>query len=135
MKKDIEFPEVKGVQVAVIREKNEINEDIWTVYLINKNTFELTNILISSKGYGQNKSKEKQKTSVIRQHFDAIGANASAKIEPIDPAVFHLTNEYWVSYYAKQKLFDKKFIFVPDSIIKENLVYIPELDAEGILHS
>lgn len=35
MKKDIEFPVVKDIAVAVVSEKNELNEDIWNVYLIN----------------------------------------------------------------------------------------------------
>ncbi len=133
MKKDIDFPKVEGVYVAVVREMNELNQHEWRVYLINNNDFMLNNILVTSKGYGK-KDGEKQKTSIIRQHFDLVEANSYAVIEPIDPSVFHLFNEYWVSYYVDRKVFDKKFIFVPDTITEDNLVYIPQIEKEGILH-
>ena len=32
------------------------------------------------------------------------------------------------------QIFDKKFIFVPDSIVDENLISVPTLGLEGILH-
>ena len=51
------------------------------------------------------------------------------------PDVFHLNNEYWVSYFIGKQIFDKKFIFVPDSIIEKNIVTIPALGLEGILHA
>ncbi|MBY0425998.1 MAG: hypothetical protein K2Q22_10210 [Cytophagales bacterium] len=41
MIKDIEFPKVKGVSVAITRKINELNEPEWTVYLINKNDVDL----------------------------------------------------------------------------------------------
>ncbi len=56
-------------------------------------------------------------------------------IEPIDPGVFHLNNEYWVSYYIGSQIFDKRFVFVPDSIREENISFIKELEMEGVLHS
>jgi hypothetical protein len=55
-------------------------------------------------------------------------------VETIDPAVFHLFNEFWVSYYIGDTIYDKKFIFVPGSITESNLSYIPQLDMKGILH-
>jgi hypothetical protein len=56
-------------------------------------------------------------------------------IEPIDSAVFHLNNEYWVSYYIGSQIYDKKFVFVPDTICDENLTFIKILEREGVLHS
>jgi len=49
-------------------------------------------------------------------------------------ATFHLYSEYWVSYYIDGQIYDKKFIFVPDSITEENLIPIAQLGMEGILH-
>ena len=62
-------------------------------------------------------------------------AHSTALVEPIDPAVFHLNNEYWVSYYIGTQIYDKRFIFVPDTICEENLSFIPELELKGVLHS
>ncbi|HNP93983.1 MAG TPA: hypothetical protein PKJ63_00095 [Cyclobacteriaceae bacterium] len=129
---DIEFPEVKNVTVAIVKDETEDNP--WKVYLINKNQFPIENTLVSSKGYGE-KEGEKQKTSVLRHFLETVPANGSVLIEPIDPAVFHLNNEYWVSYYVGREIYDKRFVFVPDTIHENNLTFIKELDREGVLHS
>lgn len=134
MIKDIEIPEVKNVTIAIAR-KQAIGESAeWLVYLINNNTTSIDNTLVSSKGYGE-KNGEQQKTSVLRHYLDTIPAKGSMLIEPIDPALFHLNNEYWVSYYLQGKLFDKRFVFVPETICEENLTFIKELELEGVLHS
>lgn len=129
---DIEFPEVKNVTLAVIKDEDEASP--WKVYLINKNQFPIENTLVSSKGYGT-KEGEQQKTSVLRHFLETVPANQTALIEPIDPDVFHLTNEYWVSYYVGNSIYDKRFLFVPDAICEDNFTFIKELDKEGVLHS
>lgn len=132
--KDIAIPEVKHVTLAVVRKQNIDEGDEWKVYLINNNDLPITNTLVSSKGYGV-KDGEEQRTSILRHYLDTIESNAAVLIEPIDPAVFHLNNEYWVSYYIGKEIFDKRFVFVPESIKEENLTYIKELDMQGVLHS
>lgn len=134
MIRDIEIPEVKNVTVAIARKKQPGESDEWRVYLINKNSFPIENALVASKGYGV-KDGEEQQTSILRHFLETVAAESAALIEPIDPAVFHLNNEYWVSYYIGTKIFDKRFVFVPDSIHEDNITYIKELEMEGILHS
>jgi len=134
MMKDIKIPEVKNVTLAVARIKSAGESDEWKVYLINNNDFPIENTLVSSKGYGE-KDGEQQRTSILRHYLDTIAANASVLIEPIDPAVFHLNNEYWVSYYIGKQIFDKRFVFVPDAITEKNISFIKELEMEGVLHS
>ena len=102
--------------------------------LINANDYELSNTLVASKGYGVKDGVE-QKTSTLRHFLENVPPHSVAPVETIKPDVFHLNNEYWVSYYAQGKIFDKRFVFVPDSICEENLTFIKELDMEGILHS
>ncbi|TAF65151.1 MAG: hypothetical protein EAZ55_09355 [Cytophagales bacterium] len=136
MKKDIEFPTVEGIKVAIARQKNELNEVEWHVYLLNQNRFDIQNILITSKGYGlKEESGEQQRTSTLRHMFEQIEAHSFVNIERIDPSVFHLCSEYWVSYYVGNKIYDKKFVFLPDSIREENITQINMLELEGILHS
>jgi len=134
MIKDIKIPEVKNVTLAVARQTYLGQQDEWKVYLINNNDYPIENTLVASKGYGE-KDGEAQRTSVLRHFLDTIAANSTMLIEPIDPAVFHLNNEYWVSYYIGTQIFDKRFVFVPDSICEENISFIKELEMEGILHS
>ncbi|MEJ7643270.1 MAG: hypothetical protein WKF87_01630 [Chryseolinea sp.] len=134
MIKDIKIPEVKNVTLAVARKTHPDQPDEWKVYLINNNDYAIENTLVASKGYGE-KDGEAQRTSILRHFLDTIPASSSMVIESIDPAVFHLNNEYWVSYYIGTQIFDKRFVFVPDSIREENVSFIKELEMEGILHS
>jgi len=133
MIKDIQIPEVKNVTLAVVREGIKGLEE-WKVYLINNNEFPIENTLVASKGYGE-KEGEKQKTSTLRHFLETVPANGSTLIEPIDPSVFHLNNEYWVSYYIGSQIYDKRFLFVPDTICEKNVIFIKELEMEGVLHS
>lgn len=133
MKKDINFLPVEGVQIVIARKTNELNEHDWKVFVINQNDVAITNVFVTSKGYGQ-KNDEDQKTSTLRHFFTEIKTGGHEVVETIMPDVFHLNNEYWVSYFIGGQIFDKKFIFVPDSIVEENLVPIPALGLEGILH-
>lgn len=134
MRKDIKVPEVKNVTLAVTREVNKLNEAEWNVHLINRNEHDIENTLVASTGYGE-LNGEHQKTSTLRHFLETVPAKGTALIEPINSEIFHLNNEFWVSYYIEGKIYDKKFIFLPDTIKEENLIYIKELDMEGVLHS
>lgn len=134
MKKDIKFEPVKGVELAIVKKApDDSGEEAWFVYLINKNEMPLENVMVTSKGYGQ-KDGEHQKTSVLRHMFPLVGSGGAVLIEPIDRQVFHLNNEYWVSYFIGRQVYDKKYIFVPDTILEDNLSYIEELGLQGVLH-
>ncbi|GAB3980084.1 hypothetical protein GCM10028806_46850 [Spirosoma terrae] len=133
MKKDINFLPVEGVQIVIARKENEAGEYDWQVFLINQNDVPIKTVFVTSKGYGQ-KNEQEQKTSTLRHFFTEINPGAYEVVESIMPDVFHLNNEYWVSYFIGDQIFDKKFIFVPDSIVEENLVTVPALGLEGILH-
>ncbi len=133
MKKDIAFSPVTGVKLAIAKTETP-NGPEWAVYIINLNLIELSTVMITSKGYGI-LDGEKRKTSTPRHLIEELGAESVAKVEPIDPAVFSLTNEFWVSYYILDQIFDKKFIFTSGSFDPVNLRMIPEIGLEGILHS
>lgn len=133
MKRDINFLPVEGVQIAIARKANLLGDYDWQVFLVNRNNTPIHTVFVTSKGYGE-KDAEDQKTSTLRHFFTEISAGAYEVVETIMPDVFHLNNEYWVSYYIDNQIFDKKFIFVPDSIVEANLVQIPVLGLEGILH-
>ncbi len=133
MIKDIQVPEVRNVTLAIVKEGIKGLEE-WKVYLINNNEFPIENTLVASKGYGE-KEGEKQKTSTLRHFLETVPAKGSTLIEPIDSSVFHLNNEYWVSYYIGSQIYDKRFLFVPDTICEKNVIFIKELEMEGVLHS
>ena len=134
MIKDIKIPNVENVTLAVVREKDNLLQDEWRVHLINNNSFPLENALVTSSGYGE-KQGENQRTSTLRHFLQTVPAHGTSLIEPLDSKVLHLTNEYWVSYYVGSQIYDKKFLFVPDSICEANLTFIKVLNLEGVLHS
>jgi hypothetical protein len=135
MKKDIPFLPVEGIHIVIGCHKETPEEMIWRVFLINKNDVPIQNVFIRSKGYGMDVDGEKQETSTLRHHIPEVHPDDYAMVEPIDPQVFHLNNEYWVSYFIDNQIYDKKFIFVPDTIVESNLIYIPQINMEGILHT
>ena len=135
MKRDIEFLPVEGVKVAITRIFNEINQPEWNVVLINSNTVPISNVFVTSKGYGFDHEEKEQKTSTLRHFFNELLPQSHQLIEPITDEVFHLTNEYWVSYFIGDQIYDKKFIFVPDSITEHHVIRIHELETDGILHT
>ncbi|AII51669.1 MULTISPECIES: hypothetical protein [Hymenobacter] len=137
MKEDIKFDPVEGVTVAVVPEEAAATEEGkqgWLVYLINHNDYALQNVIVNSHGYGTQPDGEAVKTSTLRHVFAEVEARSAVPVEPIDPALFHLNNQYWVSYYRDAQIFDKKFIFVPDSIVPANLTPITLLGRDGVLH-
>lgn len=133
MKKDINFHPVTGVKMAIAKDIMEDKEE-WSVYIINQNLIELKTLMVTSKGYGMI-SGEKRDTSVLRHMIEELGPQCQAKVEPIDPNLFMLTHEFWVSYYIMDEIFDKKFIFVKGSMKKENVSFIPEINLYGVLHT
>ncbi|MDP5120328.1 MAG: hypothetical protein NWQ46_01940 [Spirosomaceae bacterium] len=132
MNKDIEFPSVKNVIVAVIPD-NEDLQSPWKVYLINTGSTIISNVMVTSTGFGKLKD-EMQKTSTLRYSFTEIKGNGFEQIELIDPSVFHLNNEYWISFWIDDKLFDKRYLFVPDSLSEQHFTEIPVIGEKGILH-
>jgi hypothetical protein len=69
----------------------------------------------------------------LRHFIGDVHPRSSVKVEAIDTQVFGLTNEYWLSYYVDGTIYDKKYIFLPESIVDENISKVPLLNKPGIL--
>lgn len=132
MIKDLPPNVVKDIAIAVALEKESVESKIWYVYVINLKNEPIENVLITSKGYGE-KDGELVKTSTLRHSFPVIEPNAFKLVEPIDEATFGLNNEYWLSYYIGREIFDKKFIFLPESIVDDNFIKLPILNKPGVM--
>ena len=130
MKSDLKIPVVKGVEVVALKRNDD--EQLWDIVVINRNSYPLENVLIASKGYGDIDG-EKQETSILRHRIENLPPNSYAKIEPIQKEVFHLTNEYWVSYFFNSQMYDRKYLFPSDSIQSEKALKIHGFDFIGIV--
>jgi len=132
MIKDIEYPEVKDIAIAIVREEAENGDQGWNVYLLNLRNELIDGVLVSSKGYGM-VNGEDVKTSTLRHFLDELKPNTATRIEPIMEDVFRLSNEYWVSFYINKIIYDKKFIFLPETIKDEYFTLIPLLNKRGVM--
>lgn len=125
------YRRVEDVAVAVVPEE-EKGEEVWRVYLINFKDDPISNILVNSKGYGE-KDERHVKTGTLRQFFDEIEPKSFVMIEFISKELFSINNEFWISFWYKDYLYDKKFIFLTDTIIRENLTPIPLVNKSGVM--
>jgi hypothetical protein len=132
MIKDLPENDVKDIGVAVALEGESIESKTWYVYLINLKKEPIENVLITSKGYGE-KDGEQVKTSTLRHMFPVVPGGTYKLIEPIDEQTFGLNNEYWVSYYIGTQIYDKKFIFLPESIVDGNFIKLPVVNKPGVM--
>jgi hypothetical protein len=132
MIKDLPDNTVKEIAIAVALEKESVETKIWYVYLINLKKVPIENVMITSKGYGE-KDGAPVKTSTLRHMFPVVESNAFKLIEPIDEQTFGLNNEYWLSYYIGTEIYDKKFIFLPESIVELNFIKLPVVNKVGVM--
>lgn len=121
----------EDVAVAVVPELVE-DQNGWMVYLVNLKNAAIENVLVSSKGYGEIDNRN-LRTSELRHYIEKLEAHKFSRIEPIIEDVFGLANEYWVSFYVNKTIYDKKFVFLPESINENNFVTIPFLNKRGVM--
>ena len=132
MIKDLPQNIVKDIAIAVALEKESAESKIWYVYLINLKSVPIENVLVTSKGYGEIDGVQ-VKTSTLRHMFPVVENSSYKLIEPIDEQTFGLNNEYWLSYYIDGNIYDKKFIFLPESIVDMNFIKLPVINKVGVM--
>jgi hypothetical protein len=132
MKKDIPDLLVENVAIAIVKEKDEHDNDVWNSYLINLKDHLIEAVIVTSTGYGEI-SGETVKTSTLRHFLNEVPANSFAKIEPLLEDVLTLSNEYWLSFYEGKNILDKKYIFLPDTLNEDNFVTIPIIKKRGVM--
>ena len=131
MKKDIHIPTVENVYLAVVYEHNDIyNTDDWNAYIINDREEDLDMVLIVSSGYS-----EAKKTATFRKKLDKLPKKSYAKIELIPEELFALNNQFKVSFFIGNQMFDKTYLFRKNTINKKALRPIPLMTVKGVLAS
>jgi hypothetical protein len=134
MKEGLFGPKVENVGVAVVQDFNEENIEIFNVYLINLRDDIMEGIIITSAGYGENANTgERIKTSTLRHCLEVMLPNEAAKIEPIMEDVFGLANEFLVSFWVNEVMYDKKYVFLPETISSSKMKEIPVLGKKGVM--
>lgn len=134
MKEGLFGPKVENVGVAVVQDFNEENIEIFNVYLLNLRDDIMEGIIITSTGYGENANTgERVKTSTLRHCLEVMLPNEAAKIEPIMEDVFGLANEFLVSFWVNEVMYDKKYVFLPETISASKMKEITVLGKKGVM--
>ena len=89
-------------------------------------------VLISSKGYGTIDGKD-VKTSTLRQFWEKVSGKDFVKVELIEKKLFSITNEFWVSFWHHGILYDKRYVFVTESIVENNFTPVPLVGKRGVM--
>lgn len=131
MLRDIDFKRVTDLALAVTPESDS-DEGSWKVYLINLKNEPITDVLVNSKGYGE-VGEEEVKTSQLRQFIERIEPNGYVALELLTDELTKISNQFWVSFYINGELFDKKYVFVRESINEDFFTEIPVLDTRGVM--
>jgi len=128
MKKDIEISVSKEVFVALIYDwDDKYLSKGWTAYILNNRTSPIEMVLVVSKGYD-----DERKTSTMRHSVGDVASKSFEKIEFVQDAVLALENEFFVTFFADNKLYERRFLFKKDSVNTKGLRNIPLIDKEGI---
>ncbi|MFC7356053.1 hypothetical protein ACFQO1_00010 [Jejudonia soesokkakensis] len=131
MRKDINFHTAEKVQVVAIREwDKDFLAQHWNIYVVNNSDVLLETVLVMSRGISEDK-----KTTTLRRNLGNLSPESSIKIEFITDTVLGFTNEYLVTYFSEDKLYEKVFTFLPHSISEKNTTEIPVIHSEGIIAS
>lgn len=129
MRKDIEIPKAEKVHIVAVKEwDKDFTGQNWNVYLVNAREDEIATVLVLSRG-----KSDDRKTSTLRHGLGNLKPKSAAKVEFIPTEVLGFTNEYLVTFFAENKLFERIFIFEPNSITEEKVTELPVLETEGIL--
>ena len=133
MKKDIIIPEVENVFLAAVQEwSDDFMEKVWYAYLVNDSDFNLDSVMVVSKAFGTIDG-EMKKTSTLRHAFVEVPAVSVVKIEMIEKSLLVLNNEFMVTFFIGNTLYDKKFIFKSNLINEKDTEEVPILFVEGVM--
>ena len=132
MLKEIEFKKVEEMGIAIIPDSVEDKNTTWTAYFLNMSEQELTGVIINSFGHGEINGVKK-KTSTLRWFLGDVESDSFTKIEDISTDLVDFSNEFWVSFFIGNQIYDKKYDFVKGSICFENLTTLPYFFEKGIL--
>lgn len=134
MREELKGPKVENVAIALVEIPLENNEKEYMIYLLNLREDIMEGIIVASTGYGEDPNTgEVIKTSTLRKGIEVLLPNEAARIEPIMPELFDITNEYWVSFWVDEIMYDKRFVFIPGSINPKEFKVIPQLGYKGML--
>jgi hypothetical protein len=107
-------------------------EKVWYIYLVNDSDFQLDSVMVVSKAFGTIDG-EMKKTSLLRHAFVEVPAVTFVKVEMLEKSVLVLNNEFMVTFFIGNTLYDRKFTFKANSITPDYVEEVPLLFVDGVI--
>ena len=107
-------------------------EKVWYVHLVNDSDFQLDGVIVVSKAFGTIDG-EMKKTSLLRHAFVEVPPVSVVKVELLEKSVLVLNNEFMVTFFIGNTLFDKKYTFKAHSIHEDYVEEVPILFVDGVV--
>lgn len=119
--------------MAAVREwSDDFMDKVWNVYLVNDSDDDLHDIMVVSKAFGTLEG-EMRKTSLLRHALVEMPAVSAVKIEMVENSVLALNNEFMLTFFIGNTLYDRKFIFKANAINEKNTEEVPHLWQPGVI--
>lgn len=129
MKKDIHIPKVENLHLAIVQEYNTtFKTNDYYAYLINEKDIDLEMVLIVSKGFDDTKT-----TSQMHHKIEKLPARSVAKVELIQEEILKLNNEFKVTFFENNKMYEKNFFLKKNTVNEGSLRMIKLLDKKGLI--
>lgn len=132
MRSDIKFREVEGVAIAIVPDFGEAAVPIYESFLLNLKEEPIKNVFIRASGEGV-AEHEGVKTATMRKLVEEIPPQSYVKIDIFEREAANLLNEYWISFWYDDYLYDKRYRFEPGSIHDDNYIFLPILEKVGVM--
>lgn len=134
MREDLLGPKVEGISIALVELPLEGAAPEYVVYMLSNREDIIEGIIVTSTGYGTDPSTGQEiKTATLRKGIEVMLPAEAARIELMMPELFGINNEYWVSFWVNDVMYDKRFVFEAGSIDPKKFVDISHLNAKGII--
>lgn len=129
MKKDIVIPKVEAVYLVVVPEFNiAFKSTDWNVYIVNEKEIAIEMVLIFSKGYD-----DSRETAQMRHKIELLPSKSGVKFELMIEEVLVLNNEFKVTFFMDNVLYDKVFLIKKNSVKKSALRMVKSLGKRGVV--
>ncbi|THD69485.1 hypothetical protein E7Z59_03930 [Robertkochia marina] len=129
MRKDIEIPKAEGVRLLAVQEfHEELGEMVWNIYLYNAGSRVMDTVMVVLRG-----SSEDRETSVMRKSLSRLEPGSYARLEILREELLAFKNEYLITYFDQEKMFEKNFTLAPGTIKEDRIKPIEEAGLSGIV--
>jgi len=129
MKKDIKIPKVANVYLVIAPEYNDLfKTNDWNVYIVNDKNVDIDLVLILSKGFDKNRE-----TAQMKHKIDLLPTKSAVKFELMVEEVLVLDNEFKVTFFCENKLFEKTYLIPANTAKESTLRMVKTIGKRGIV--